>query len=266
MAQSGKENWAGGDAYEYFMGRWSRKTAALFLAWLDADSNLTWLDIGCGTGALSQNILAKQSPRSIWTIDPSWNFVHHARENLQSKHIHSVVSFADAIPLANNHCDAVVSGLMLNFTPDPVAAIREMGRVTKSGGTVAAYVWDYAGKMEWLRYFWDAALAIDPSASQFDEGQRFPLCEQDNLEAVFTSAGLSQVEVTALDTVTVFENFDAYWQPFLSGEFPAPHYLKSLSATQQTAMKEALQSALPIAEDGSIKLIARAWGVRGVVA
>lgn len=265
MSKSEKEDWSGGEAYDYFMGRWSRKTADLFLDWLDANSNLTWLDIGCGTGALSQNILDKHTAYSIWTIDPSWNFVHHARKNLQSSLVHSAVSFADTIPLINNYCDTVVSGLMLNFTPDPISAAKEMARVTKSGGTVAAYVWDYAGRMEWLRYFWDAALTIDPSASEFDEGQRFPLCEQDNLEIVFNLAGLKQVEVTALDTITIFENFDAYWKPFLSGEFPAPHYLKSLSSTQQNALQETVKSALPIAEDDSIKLIARAWGVRGIV-
>lgn len=264
MSQSRKEDWSGGKAYDTFMGNWSRKTATLFLDWLESDSNLRWLDMGCGTGALTENILARHAPYSIWTIDPSWNFVHHTRKNLHASPIRSAVSFADAIPLVNNYYDTVVSGLMLSFTPDPVSALREMGRVTKPGGTVAAYVWDYAGKMEWLRYFWDAALEIDPSASEFDEGQRFPLCEQDNLEIVFNSAGLNQIDVIALDTVTHFENFDAYWSPFLSGEFPAPHYLKSLSLTQQDALRKTVKTALPIAEDGRIELIARAWAIRGV--
>jgi hypothetical protein len=118
--------------------------------------------------------------------------------------------------------------------------------------------------MQWLRYFWDAALAIDPSAAKFDEGQRFPLCQQAKLLDTFASAGLRELEITALDTPTIFENFDAYWKPFLSGAFPAPQYLKNLDAEKQNALHDTLAASLPIAEDGSIHLIARAWAIRGI--
>lgn len=264
MPSKNKENWSGGEDYDYFMGRWSQKTAQKFVGWLNPKPNLTWLDIGCGTGALTQAILNDgNKPQALYAIDPSWSFVHHTQITIKSKPIACAVSFADNIPLINGLCDYIVSGLMLNFTPNPVTSVKEMRRVTRLGGTVAAYVWDYAGDMQWLRHFWDAALAIDASAEDYDEGKRFPLCHPKELENTFLSAGLKNVEVVALDIETIFPDFEAYWSPFLTGNFPAPHYLKNLSAPKQDELKTVLKERLPIADDGHIHLIARAWAVRG---
>jgi hypothetical protein len=157
----------------------------------------------------------------------------------------------------------VVSGLVLNFVPDVDAALAEMSRVTAGEGTIAAYVWDYAGKMELMRYFWDAAVELDPSAARLDEGLRFPLCNPDALATAFDKAGLQAVETTAIDIPTAFANFQEYWAPFLGGQGPGPAYAMSLAEENRNQLRERIQHHLPIQPDGSIRLVARAWSVRG---
>ena len=138
-----------------------------------------------------------------------------------------------------------------------------MRRVTQPGGTVAAYVWDYAGEMQLMRYFWDAAVALKPAAREFDEGIRFPVCRPEPLIALFSTAGLLDVAVKAIDVPTVFKDFDDYWSPFLAGQGPAPGYCTSLSEADRVVLRDRIRAALPVAVDGSIPLIARAWAVRG---
>lgn len=138
-----------------------------------------------------------------------------------------------------------------------------MIRAVRSGGLVAAYAWDYADKMELMRYFWDAAVALDPAASALDEGRRFRLCAPDPLRDLFVQAGLSEVQIRPIDIATRFRNFDDYWIPFLGGQGPAPAYAVSLSAEDRAVLRDRLRAALPMAADGSINLTARAWAVRG---
>ncbi len=140
-----------------------------------------------------------------------------------------------------------------------------MTRVTRTGGTVAAYVWDYAGKMELMRHFWDAAVALDPDAAALDEGLRFPICNSDALRRSFEQASLTDVTVTSIDVETRFRDFDDYWNPFLGGQGPAPTYCMSLDKTSRAALRDAIRQQLPIEDDGSIPLIARAWAIRGRV-
>jgi SAM-dependent methyltransferase len=164
-----------------------------------------------------------------------------------------------------NVYDAVVSGLMLNFIPHPEQAVTEMARVTKSGGKVAVYVWDYAGKMQFMRHFWNAAAALDPKAYDLDEGRRFPLCNPQALARLFQAAGLKNVDVCAIDIDTDFKDFEDYWSPFLGGQGPAPTYVMSLSEADRAALREKIRRALPFALDGSIPLVARAWAVCGTL-
>jgi hypothetical protein len=152
--------------------------------------------------------------------------------------------------------------LVLNFLPE--SALQEMVRVCAEGGWVAAYVWDYADKMEWLRYFWDAVVALDPAAVGYDEGKRFPICNPDKLKQLFANHGLRQIMTGAIDIPTHFDSFEDYWEPFLSGRFPAPTYVASLSEAQREALREELRRRLPIKPDGSIDLIARARAVHGI--
>jgi SAM-dependent methyltransferase len=174
-----------------------------------------------------------------------------------------VVGDARALPIETASCDAAVSGLALNFVPEPARAAAEMARVVRPGGVVAVYVWDYTGKMELMRYFWDAAIALDPAARELDEGPRFPICAPGPLRELFTRAGLRGVEVRAIDVPTVFRDFDDYWSPFLGGQAPAPAYAMSLSDAGRNALRDRIRAHLPIGADGTISLTARAWAVRG---
>jgi hypothetical protein len=142
----------------------------------------------------------------------------------------------------------------------------EMARVTGRGGTIAAYVWDYAEGMQLIRFFWDAAVALDPAAARMDEGPRFPLCRPDALVQLFAAAGLQRVEVTAIDIPTPFASFDDYWRPFLGGQGPAPAYAMALDEAARARLRDRLRERLPAQADGSIRLTARAWAARGTVA
>ncbi len=166
-----------------------------------------------------------------------------------------------AVPPAS--FDAAVSGLVLNFVPQPERMLAGMVRAVRPGGVVALYVWDYAGEMQLLHYFWEAAAALAPAASELDEGRRFPICQPQPLADLFRAAGLEQVETRAIDVPTVFRDFDDYWQPFLGGQGPAAGYALSLSDERRAALREHLRAALPAAVDGSIPLLARAWAARG---
>jgi hypothetical protein len=137
-------------------------------------------------------------------------------------------------------------------------------RAVRPNGIVALYVWDYAEKMELIRYFWDAAAALNPSAHVLDEGVRFPICKPGPLAALFRKAGLTNIETQAIHIATDFPHFQDYWSPFLSGEGPAPGYALSLNEVERTALRDHIRAALPIEPDGSIHLTARAWAVRGV--
>ncbi len=263
MTGERKDTWAAGKLYEPYVGRWSRFVARDFLAWLDVPAQSAWLDVGCGTGALTEVILQQTQPSSVTGMDPSVGFVEHAKAHITDPRAAFDVADAQSLPVASARFDAAVSGLVLNFVPNPSRAVAEMTRAARPGGVVAAYVWDYAGKMELMRYFWDAAVALDPGAVDLDEGRRFPLCAPAPLTGLFTAAGLKEIEVRPIDAPTRFRDFDDYWTPFLGGQAPAPGYAMSLSEERRAVLRDRIRSRLPIASDGSINLIARAWAVRG---
>lgn len=256
------DTWERGSPYERYVGRWSRRVAPPFLSWLGVDAGRRWLDVGCGTGALCAAILDRCAPASVTGVEPSAGFLQTAAENLAGRaSLHQ--GNASAIPLGDAAVDVVVSGLVLNFVPDAPDALREMSRVAAGGGTIAAYVWDYAGKMELMRLFWDAAAELDPAAARLDEGVRFPLCRPDALETLFAGAGLRHIAVSAIDIATPFAGFDDYWQPFLGGQGPAPAYAMSLAEDARARLRDRIRERMPFAADGSISLTARAWAIRG---
>ncbi len=258
------DTWEHGSPYEKYVGRWSRRVAPLFLSWLNIPAGRRWLDVGCGTGALSAAIVDNCSPSSVAGVEPSEGFLKTAKENLAGRAtLHQ--GSATAIPLGDASVDVVVSGLVLNFVPDQRAALAEMARVTDKGGTIAAYVWDYAGKMDLMRFFWDAAVALNPDAANMDEGVRFPLCRPETLSKLFVGVGLQGVEVKPIDIPTSFANFDDYWQPFLGGQGPAPAYAMSLDETARARLRDRIREHIPIATKGAISLTARAWAIRASV-
>lgn len=253
--------WARGDAYEEYAGRWSRLVAADFVPWLGVVPDARWLDVGCGTGALSQTVLALARPGSVVGVDPSDGFLTTARAAVPDAMF--TTGSADGLPVADGTADAVVSGLVLNFVPDAAAALTEAVRVAAADAVVAAYVWDYAEGMQLMRHFWDAAAEADPAGAALDEGTRFPLCRPEPLRDLWRTTGLADVEVRAIEVPTPFASFDDYWRPFLGGQGAAPGYLATLPPLQQEAIREVLRARLPTAADGSIALTARAWAIRG---
>ena len=165
MPKTVEVRWASGDLYEPYVGRWSRLVAREFLDWLDAPPRLDWLDVGCGTGALAEAVIERCAPNRIAGIDASDGFLAFARQRLATA---AELRQADAqdLPFGATEFDWVISGLVLNFVPDQPRAAAEMARVVRPGGEVALYVWDYADKMELMRRFWDAAIALDPRARE----------------------------------------------------------------------------------------------------
>jgi SAM-dependent methyltransferase len=258
------ESWETGDAYEAYMGRWSRLVANRFVDWLSAPTGLDWLDVGCGSGALSLAIVTKSRPAHLTAIDQADGFVRTARRRLGDR-AHCKVADALSLPLHDSSVDVAVSGLVLNFLPAPEKALAEMARVTEAGGTVAVYLWDYAGTMEFLRVFWDAVVELFPGASDRHESVRFADSNAGALEGLLTHAGLVDVETTPIEVSTHFRDFDDYWEPFLGGQGPGPSFVVSLDETARERLLTALKARLRTQPDGSIPLTARAWAAKGRV-
>jgi SAM-dependent methyltransferase len=263
MTATPGDRWDAGDRYEGFMGRWSRPLARAFVQWTGVPPGRLWLDVGTGTGALASAILEMAEPSAVIACDPSAPLIDSARRSLRDARVQFVVAGVGSLPRRDPGYDAVVSGLALNFFPDPNSAIEEQLEVACPGGLVGAFVWDYAEGMEFLRYFWDAAVSIDAVASHLDERRRFPICDPGSLESAFRAAGAARVRATALSVATRFVSFDDYWVPFLGGTGPAPSFVSSLSEGQAAKLERRLRGQLPVEPDGAIALQAKAWAVLG---
>nr|WP_250813390.1 class I SAM-dependent methyltransferase [Neorhizobium tomejilense] len=256
--------WQAGDSYEIYMGRWSRQIAPRFIEWLEPDDDLDWLEVGCGTGALSARILSDTNPKSLISVDPSEGFLEKARSTIADPRVEFQIGDGEALSIPSGTRDIVVSGLVLNFIPDREKALQEMQRAARSKATIAFYVWDYpGGGVEFMRAFWTAATALDPSARDLTEDRRFPFCTLEGLADLAHRAGLSHVETTKIEAPTRFQNFDDFWHPFTLGAGPAPGYCANLKTAEREKLREKLEESLPTAEDGSIPLRVRAWAIRG---
>ncbi len=256
--------WESGDPYEYFMGRWSRLVARKFIEWLTPPAGLKWLDVGCGSGALSAAALDHCEPVRLTAVDQSAGFVAATQQRLGAR-AECKVGNALALPLDDDSVNVAVSGLVLNFIPQPEKALAEMKRVTALGGVVAVYIWDYAGTMDFLNHFWDAAAELDSTATAYHEGRRFPDANGAMLQKLFTETGFTDIAVAPIEIETHFADFEDYWQPFLGGQGPAPTYLLALDEADRTKLYDAIYARLPVQADGSIPMVARAWAVKGHV-
>ncbi|MFT3696654.1 MAG: class I SAM-dependent methyltransferase [Kofleriaceae bacterium] len=242
------------EAYEQFMGRWSRLIDEPLVTFAGVSSGQAVLDVGSGTGELA--VAVRDRGGVVTGIDLSPDFVSYAKQHAPG--ITFAVGDAQKLAFAPATFDVSLSLLVLNFVPDPATAVREMARVTKPGGTIAAAVWDYSGDMEMLRIFFEEATALDPSAK--DE-RATPLGKPGALAQLFRSNGFDHVEEAPLVVELRFASFDDYWKPFLLGTGPAGAYMKTLSADRREALAARLRRRLG---DGAFTLKARAWAVKAL--
>lgn len=262
MALSSHDAWSAGQSYEHYMGRWSRQIAEGFVNWLAPAPGQAWCEVGCGTGALTEALIAAAPPRDLLAIEPSAGFLAHAEARNAGAGHHFAVADALSIPADAGRFDGVVSGLVLNFVPDRPAALSEAMRVLRPGGQLGFYVWDYPkGGVGFIDAFWKAAATLDPEAAALDEAQRFPFCTADRLEREVLDAGFVRVESRSLSVPTGFADFEAFWHPFTLGAGPAPGYCMSLEPAQRAALKARLKERID--QGGQIEgLSARAIAVR----
>lgn len=253
-----------GDAYERFMGRWSRELAPLLVKFASV-RNGDVLDVGSGTGALTTAVAAVAPSSRIIGIDPSAPYVAFAKARHPEDRIQFEVGDARQLRFANGSFDSTLSLLVLNFIPDPAKALDEMVRVTRAGGTVAGAVWDYGQGMEMLRLFWDEAVALNPAADARDE-RHMPLSRTGELRALWREHRLRDVSEEALTIRTRFSSFDDYWLPFLEKQGPAGDYVAALATNEREQLRQRLRGRLlGDGPDRPIVLSARAWAVRGTV-
>jgi len=252
-------------AYERFMGRWSRGLAPHFVRFAGVRDGDTVLDVGSGTGALTAAIATKAPSSRIVGLDPSAPYVALAQSQQGSALVRFEVGDAQQMRFDDAMFDRTLSLLVVNFIPDARKALREMKRVTKSKGTIAAAVWDYGEGMEMLRVFWDEAVALMPANAAKDE-RNMPLCRRGDLAARWREEGLQNVVEDALTIETRFDSFDDFWMPFLEKQGPAGAYASSLPAADREALRLRLRRRLlGDGPDKAILMHARAWAVRGVM-
>ncbi len=246
--------------YESYVGRWSRAIAPRFLAWLALPTRRTWLDVACGTGALTSAILSRSDPKNVVGLDGSSAYVATAQASCRDARVQFVVGNATAVPFPSSRFDVAVSGLALNFMPFD-RALAEQHRVVCPGGTIGAYVWDYAGEYEFARRFWDAAMRVDARAAAYDPGRKSAICRESKLREALVAAGCTAVETCLLDDWGEFSSPEAYWHAFDGRQGSTFEYLSLLTDEQRSGLKASLLSTMK--PDAPVRLKIRAIAVRG---
>jgi SAM-dependent methyltransferase len=251
------------DAYERWMGRYSAKLALALVDFAGVMPGMRVLDVGCGPGALTRVLTERLGPESVVAADPSELFVEACRRLLPGVEV--VSASGEALPFADESCDATLSQLVVNFMHEPEAGVREMRRVTRPGGLVTACVWDYAGEMTLLQAFWRGAREVDPErAAATDETAIFREFDRDGLIALWRTAGLCSVRAEPLVVSASYTDFEDLWSPLPTGVGPAGAFCKALDEERRDALHGALRRLLEV-RDGPFELTARAWVVAGAV-
>jgi SAM-dependent methyltransferase len=249
------------EAYDRHVGRYGRDLALALIAAAGARPGGSALDVGCGPGALTTELVELLGADRVTAVDPSPPFVEACRARLPGVRVET--GSAEALPFGDASFDHALAQLVVNFMADPAAGVREMKRVTRSGGTVAAAVWDYAGEMTFLRRFWDAAVAVDPSAAGRDE-RLMPFCAPAELESLWSATGLAGVGVSPVVVSARYEGFEDLWEPLERGVGPSGAHVGGLGPDQRLALKHELRRRLDVADE-PFELTARAWIAAGRV-
>lgn len=244
------------DAYDRFMGRYSRLLAPQLADLAGVQAGQRALDVGSGPGALTAELVSRLGAASVVAVDPSEPFVEAARARHPGVEVH--LASAEELPFAADAFDASLAQLVVHFMADPVAGLAEMGRVTRPGGVVTACVWDFAGGGAPLSLFWDAARELDPAV--VDES-RLAGARQGHLTELFAAAGLRRIEEVAISIEREHASFDEWWEPYTGGVGPAGAYVQTLGPERQRELRDRCRALLP---NGSFVLVSRAWAARGL--
>jgi len=263
---TGSTMFANAEAYERFMGRWSRLVAPLLVHFTGIPDAGEVLDVGSGTGSLAFSIAKLKVHSHVLGIDPSKEYVEYANsQNSFPDRVSFQIDDAQQLRFPDATFQTSVSLLVFNFIPDAKKALSEIRRVTKAGGRISAAVWDYGEGMRMLRVFWDAAASVDAAAGKHDE-KHMPLCRAGELAQLWKQGGLEHVHEQPLDITMRFESFADYWDPFLLGQGPAGAYVRSIDGDRLRNLRSAVKSQLSTkTSDEPLVLTARAWAVRGTV-
>jgi SAM-dependent methyltransferase len=245
------------DAYDRYMGRYSTQLSAGLADLAGIAGDWRVLDVGCGPGALTAELVARVGPGNVTAVDPSEPFVDAA--GARHPGVTVMRASAEALPFADSTFDAALAQLVVHFMADPVAGLAEMRRVTRPGGVVAACVWDYGDERAPISPFWAAARTVDPGLR--DEGH-LPGVRDGDLAALFAAAGLTSISVTTLEASVQYASFDDWWAPYLHGVGPGGGYVRSLDPERLGAVREACRRRL---SSGPFAITAVAWACRGAV-
>jgi SAM-dependent methyltransferase len=243
------------DAYDRFMGRYSVPLASGFADFAGVSDGQRVLDVGCGPGALTAELVSRLGPAAVTAVDPSEPFVAAAQERHPAVDVR--LAAAEQLPFGDDAFDAALAQLVVHFMADPVVGLREMARVTRGDGVVAACVWDHAGGRGPLSVFWEAAHELDPDVE--DESQLVG-AREGGLTELFEAAGLRKVEESALSVALEHPSFEEWWEPFTLGVGPAGSYAARLDPERQARLRERCRELLPQAP---FVVTARAWTARG---
>lgn len=258
-----KEQWDNTQGYDLYVGRWSKLISQDFVEWLNPKANLKWLEIGCGTGALTSIIVDKCSPAYLLAVDKSDSYLAKAKESIDSKNVSFSNVDLNTYPL-NEEFNHITSGLVLNFIPQIRELLLHLLNNLKSGGQLSAFVWDYGGHYQPMRHFWEAAKEVSQDAEKFDAGVKFDICTKGKLIQLFESLNLKEVQFTTMERIATFRNFDDYWLPIASAQGSVTEYISTLTESEKDSLKGCVKRRLPIAFNGEIKLIISALAVSGV--
>lgn len=251
-----------GHAYERFMGRWSRAVGEQFLDWLALPAGLRWLDVGCGTGAFTELIVKRCAPGQVVAIDPAEDQIGFARKGPAASRADFQVGGAQALPFAEREFDVAAMALVIAFVPDPGKGAAEMRRVVKPGGTVAAYMWDFAGNGFTQHPMIEAMAAIDVKVPAMPGAAITPL---DVLQDLFSRAGLDRIEGRRIDIEVSYADFDDYWSSQTALPNPTVQVIRKMPAPDVERLKNHLRQHLPTDRSGRIAYPARANAVKGRV-